>query len=129
MLVKGTITATNTAATDVNANNENIITIFKNCASFTDWIREINNKQVDNAKDIDVVMAMYNLIEYKRNYSKSSGSLWKYCRDEPTVINGNIAEFNANHATTDSFKIKEKITGQTSNNGTKDVELMVPLNI
>ena len=129
MLVKGTITATNTAATDVDANNENIITIFKNCASFTDWIREINNKQVDNAKDIDVVMAMYNLIEYKHNYSKSSGSLWKYCRDEPAVINGNIAEFNANHATTGSFKIKEKITGQTSNNGTKDVELMVPLNI
>ena len=55
--------------------------IFKNCAPFTNWISEINNTQVDNAKDIDIVMPMYNLIEYSDNYAKTSGSLWEYYRD------------------------------------------------
>ena len=41
-------------------------------------INEINNTQVDNAKDIDIVMPMYNLIEYSDNYAKTSGSLWQY---------------------------------------------------
>ena len=49
--------------------------IFKNCAPFADSISEINNTQIDNAKDIDVVMPMYNLIEYNDNYSKTSESL------------------------------------------------------
>ena len=45
--------------------------IFKNCEPFTDCIREINNTQVDNAKDCDLVMPMYNLIEYCDNYSRT----------------------------------------------------------
>ena len=49
---------------------------FKNCAPFTNCISEINNTQVDNAKDIDIVMPMYNLIEYSANYAKTTGSLW-----------------------------------------------------
>ena len=49
--------------------------IFKNCAPFTDCLSKINNKEIDHAKDIDVVMPMYNLIEYKHNYSKASRSL------------------------------------------------------
>ena len=44
--------------------------MFKNCAPFTNCIREINNTQIDNAKDIDIVMPMYNLIEYSDNYAK-----------------------------------------------------------
>ena len=56
---------------------------FKNCAPFTSCISEINNTQVDNAKDIDIVMPMYNLIEYSDNYAKTTGSLWQYFRDEP----------------------------------------------
>ena len=48
---------------------------FKNCTPFTDYISEINNTQVNNAKDIDAVMPMYNLIEYSDNYSKTPGSL------------------------------------------------------
>ena len=48
---------------------------FKNCALFTDSISEINNTQIDNTKDIDVIMPMYNLTEYSCNYSKTSGSL------------------------------------------------------
>ena len=48
--------------------------IFNNCAQFTNWISEINNIQVDYANDIDIVMPMYNFIEYSVNYSKTSGS-------------------------------------------------------
>ena len=49
--------------------------IFKNCAPFTDWISEINNTQTDNAKDLDVVMLMYNLVKYSDNYLKTSGNI------------------------------------------------------
>ena len=108
ILVKGTIRAANTAVAYVNANNKNINVIFKNFAPFTDCMSEINNAQVDNAKDIDVVMLMYNLKGYCDNYFKTSGSLWQYCRDEPALCNnnGNIVEFSDNNAM-DSFKLKE----------------------
>ena len=46
-------------------------------------LSEINNTQVDNAKDIDIVMPMYNLIVYSDNYAKTTESLWQYSRDEP----------------------------------------------
>ena len=59
----------------MNANNNHKELVFKNCAPFTDCISEINNTQIDNAKDIDLVMLMYNLIEYSNNYSKTSESL------------------------------------------------------
>ena len=49
---------------------------FKNCAPFINCISKINNTEIDNAKDIDIVMLMYNLIEYSDNYAKTSGSLW-----------------------------------------------------
>ena len=77
--VKGTITVPNigTVATQNNRNKE---VIFKNCTPFTDWMSEINNTQIDNAKDIDVVMNIYNLIEYSENYSRASRSLWLYYR-------------------------------------------------
>ena len=54
----------------------------KNCAQFTDCISQINNTKVDNAKDLDVVMRIYNLVEYSNNYSETSGSLWQYSRCE-----------------------------------------------
>ena len=63
ILVKGTITVNNTAAADAHANNANKKVIFNNCSPFTNCIIEINNTQVDNAKDIDIVMPMYNLTE------------------------------------------------------------------
>ena len=75
-LVKGTVTVPNTAAADADANNANKKVIFKNCTPFTDCINEVNNKQKDNAKDLDVVILMYNLIKYSDNYSKTSGILW-----------------------------------------------------
>ena len=127
ILVKGTICVNNTAAADVAVNNTNKKLIFKNCAPFTNCISEIDNTQIDNAKDIDTVMPMCNLIEYSDNYAKTTGSLWQYCKDIPARDNNNlIAEFTAGN-TTDSFHFKAKTTGQTGNNGTKDVEIIVPL--
>ena len=89
ILVKGTITVNNTAAADAAVNNANKKVIFKNCAPFTNCISEINNTQIDNAKDIDIVMPMYNLIEYIDNYAKTTGSLWQYCKDLPARNNNN----------------------------------------
>ena len=100
ILVKGTITANNTAAADADESNTNKKVIFKNCAPFTNCISEINDTQVGNAKDIDIVMPMYNLIEYSDNYSKTSGSLWHYCKDTPAVDNNNaIVNFVENNLT------------------------------
>ena len=76
---------------------------FKNCAPFAKYISRINNTDIDNAQDIDIVMPMYNLIEYSNNYSKTSGSLWQYYKDDP---NNNIANF-------ESFKCKVKTTGKS----------------
>ena len=75
ILVKVTITVPNTAVAPAAADNINKKVIFKNCGPFTVCISEINNTQIDNAKDIDVVMFMYKLIEYGVNYSKASGIL------------------------------------------------------
>ena len=103
MLVKGNISVNNTAAADANANNTTKKLILKNFTPFTDCIIEINDILVDNAKDIDIVVLMYNLIEYSDNYSKTSGNLWKYCKRILAVNNdGNIVDFNGANAT-DSF--------------------------
>ena len=54
------------------------------CVVFTDCISNINNTQMDNPKDIDFLIPLYDLIEYSDNYSKSAGSLWQYYIDEPS---------------------------------------------
>ena len=100
ILVKGNITVNNTAADGADANNTNKKVIFKNCAPFTDCISRINNTQADDAKYIDRVIPMYNLIEYSDNYLKTSGSLWQYRKDIPAVNNnGDIVNFNGANAT------------------------------
>ena len=77
----------------------------------------MNNSQVDYVKD--VVMLIYNLIEYSNNFSKTSGILWQYCKDKSAVNNnGAIANFFINN-TTSLFKIKEKIAGQTNDKMSK----------
>ena len=76
ILVKGNITVNNTAAEGAAANTTSKKVIFKNCAPFTNCKSKINNTQIDDAEYIDIVMLMYNLIEYSDNYSKTSGSLW-----------------------------------------------------
>ena len=105
ILVKGTITITGAGNDDATkqADERGKGVTFKNCAPFTKCINRINNIEIDNAKDIDIVMPMYNLIEYSDNYSKTFGSLWKYYKDDP---NDNIAD-------SESFKYKVKIRGKT----------------
>ena len=72
--------------------------ILINCDPFTNFISEINNTHVGNAKDIDIVMPMYSLIEYSDNYLKTSVSLWQYCKDIPAVDNNNsIVDFAENN--------------------------------
>ena len=120
ILVKGTITITaagdDDAAKQLDERNKGII--FKNCVPFTKCISRINNTDINTTQDIDIVMPMYNLIEYSNNYSKTSGSLWQYYEDEP---NDNIMQ-------SESLKSKVKITGKTLAAGnTKDVEIIVPL--
>ena len=97
ILVKGNISVNYNAAEGAAANNANKKVIFKNCAPFTNCISKINNTQIDNAEYIDIAMHMYNLIEYSDNYSKTSGSLWQYCKEIPAVNNANA---------TDSFNFK-----------------------
>ena len=70
---------------------------------------------------------MYNLIEYSDNYAKTTGSLWQYCKDIPARNDNNAIIIFTENNLTDSFNFKAKITGQTGNNGRKDVEIMVPL--
>ena len=79
--VKGTVPNSSAVAT----NNGDKKVIFKNWTAFTDYIIEKNNTEFDNAKEIYVVMPMYNLIEYSDNYLKTSWSLWQYYRDEPAL--------------------------------------------
>ena len=120
ILVKGPITITGAgdddAAKRLDERNKGII--FKNCAPFTKRISRRNGTEIDNTLFIDIVMPMYNLIEYIDNYSKASGSSWQYYKDD---TNDNITQ-------SESFKSKIKMTGKTPADGnTKDVEIIVPL--
>ena len=94
ILVTGNITAT-----DGDANTK---VAFKNCAPFTKCITHINDEHVDNADNLDIIMPMYNLVEYSNKYSETSGSLWQFKRDESPATNaGNISTTNST-----SFKYK-----------------------
>ena len=91
--------------------------MFKHCALYIDCISEVNNIQVGNAKELDVVVPMYNLIQNSNNCSKTSGSLRQYCRDEPDHT---IADSN-------SFKFKSRFLNNSDNTGTAYIETAVPL--
>ena len=99
---------------------------FKNNAPFINCISKINGVQIDNAKDLDVVMPMYNLLEYSKNYRKTTGSLWNYYRDEPS---------NPLSSNSESFKYWTSITGNTYDGdedankvGKNETEVAIPLN-
>ena len=120
ILVKGTVTITGAgdAAAARQAYKRDKDVTFKNCAPFTKCINIINYTEIDNAKDIDIVIQRYNLVEYSDNYLKTSENLWQFYKDEP---NDNIADF-------ESFKYKVKITGKApADRNTKNVEIIVPL--
>ena len=99
ILVNGTIRAA--------AANNNTKLALKNCAPFTKCNLEINDEHVDTAENLDIVMPMYNLIEYSDNYQDSSATLYQYKRDEPP---DNIAN-NLTQVNSTSFKYKIKLLG------------------
>ena len=120
ILVKGRITSTGDGADDAaqQADERNKGVIFKSFVLFINFKSEINNIEIDNAKDIGIVIPMYNLIEYSDSYPKTSAGLWQYHKDES----------NDNLTVSESFKSKIKTTGNTPADGkTKDVELIVLL--
>ena len=126
ILVSGTMAVPNTEGAANPNNKKNVI--IQNCPPFTDCASEINNTQIDNAKDIDKVMPMYNLIEYSYNYSEIYGTLWLYYRDEPFLDNnGAIVDFPEDNNNSASMKVKIKIADRTGNDGTKNVKVRVPL--
>ena len=85
----------------------------KNNAPFISCVSKINGELVENAEDLDVVMSMYNLLEYSKNYEKTSGSLLNYYGDETsetTIGTGNNA-INISIRNSKSFNYKTKIIG------------------
>ena len=142
ILVKGTITVT---ASEVNNNANNIRDkrnrplILNNNAPFVLCITRINGELIEDAEYLYIVMSMYNLLEYSKNYRKTIGSLYNYYRDEL----GNDADDNnfdnIKVVNSNTFKYKNKIIGNTYNvnagaqgydvnkNGTQEVELAIPL--
>ena len=138
ILVKRTITVT-AAGVNNDANNirdkRNRPLILENNAPFVSCITRINGELIEDADDLDIVMPMYNLLEYSKNYRKTIGSLYNYYRDE---LGGNDNN-NDNTINLDTFKYKNKITGNTYNvnagaqgydvnkNGTQKIKLTIPL--
>ena len=117
ILVKGTITVTAPGVKN-NANNtrdeRNRPVILKNNAPFVSCITRINGELIEDADDVDIVMSMYNLLEYSKNYRKTIGLLYNYYRDELSDdANDNFA--NRNVVNSEAFKYKHKITGNTYN--------------
>ena len=106
--VKATIAVLNTAAAVASVNDTNKNIIFKNCTPFTNCTSEMNNTQVDDAEDFDIVMLMYNLIEYSDVHFKAPGSWWWYYRDEPALDNyNNVTDFPANKNNSILLKFKQ----------------------
>ena len=122
---------------EIKENNRSLA--FKNNASFISCISKINGVLIENAEDLDVVMPMYNLLEYSKNSSKTSGSLWNYYRDGLTDETNDNNSPNKNVINSKSFKYKISITGSTYNveataedydankEGKKEFEIAVPL--
>ena len=115
IVVKGEITVTNP---DNAKRNKSVA--FKNNAPFINCISKINGIQIDNAEDLEVVMPIYNLLEYSKNYRKTTGSLWNYYRDEPS----NPLSLNS-----ESFKYKTSIVGKTpqDNDSLTNAKVVIPL--
>ena len=106
IIVKGDI-----AVTNPNNAKRNKAVVFKNNAPFINCISKINDIKIDNAEDLDVVMPMYNLLEYRKYYRKTTESLWNYYRDQPS---------NPLSTNSESLKYKTSITGNTYNVGDDD---------
>ena len=116
IVVKGDITLE--GDNDANKRNKNLA--FKNNAPFINCISKINGVKIYNAEDLDVVMPMYNLLEYCKNYRKTTGNIWNYYRDETS---------NSLSSDSESFKQKTSIVGKTpeDNDSLTNAKVVIPL--
>ena len=131
LVVKGTATVSGPVA----GKQQHVA--FKNCAPFESCISEINNTQVDNARDLDVVMPMYNLIEYSDNYAKTTGRLYKFSRDTgedmgidavtPEVADADAARGERTVTPADIGFVAKNPVQTDAVNGTANMEIVVPL--
>ena len=133
ILVKGTITVT------APGDKRNTPLILKNNAPFVSCVTRINGELIEDADDLDIVMSMYNLLEYSKNYRKTIGSLYNYYRDELSDDADDNNFDNIKVINSNTFRYKNKIIGNTYNvnagaqgydlnkNGTQEVELAIPL--
>ena len=119
VLVSGTKAVAEVAA---GRENDNIQVVFTNCAPFTNWVSKVSNTQILNAKEIDLVIAIHNLIENSDNYSEILVSLCQYYRDEPALTDVSALDNVPNNSAL--FKYKQKITGSTGNDSTKVVKII-----
>ena len=140
ILVKGTVTGNgvvNGAENEILRRNRPLI--LKNNAPFVSCMTKINNEFIEDADDLDIVMPMYSLLEYSKNYRKTIGSLYNYYRDELSDDNNPNNFPNTNVVNSNAFENKNKITGNTydvaagaqghdaNRVGKQDVELAIPL--
>ena len=140
ILVKGTITVNgivNGAENEILRRNRPLI--LKNNAPFVSCMTKINNEFIEDADDLDIIIPMYNLLEYSKNYRKTIGSLYNYYRNELSDDNNPNNFPNTNVVNFNTFKYKNKITGNMYNVaegagghnanrvGKQDVELGIPL--
>ena len=118
-LVKGTITVIGQGAdaATIAADIKNKQIVCRKCAKFTDCISKTNDTQMHNAKDLDAVMPMYNVIAYSDNYEKTSRRLCHYCKDDN---NYNMFDFEL-------LKFKARLTNNNKNAGPANVEVTFPL--
>ena len=113
--VKGKITASATDRAINIRDKKNRPIAFENNVPFISSISKINGLLIENAEDLNIVMPMYNLLEYSKNYSKTAGSWWNYYRDELTDETNDDNGPNKNVINSKSFKYKTSITGSTYN--------------
>ena len=99
----------------------NSVVAFKNCAPFRTCDVTINDEHVEKAEDLEIVMPMYNLLEYSDNYQNSTGSLYQFKRDEPPDDNANVGNAAS------SLVYKSKLIKGTDNSNINNVKLVVPL--
>ena len=99
----------------------NSVVAFKNCVPFCTCDVTVNDEHVEKAEDLDIVMPMYNLLEYSDNYQNSTGSFYQFKRDEPQDNNTNVGK------NTTSLVYKSRLIKGTDNNNVNNVKLVVPL--
>ena len=138
ILVKGAITVTAPGANNIR-DRRNRPLILKNNAPFVSCITRINGELIEDADDLDIVIPMYNLLEYSKNYRKTIGSLYNYYRGELSHDADDNNFDNIKVVNSNTFNSKNKIIGNTYNvnagddgydvnkNGTQEVELTIPL--